>query len=186
VVGGQPQDGREQLTEGIEPDWWAKAILRGWISANDVLAVYHSGRMDVRLLQGFLLFDLEPQEGLRLLAVTAGSLVGVVVSREDNGSRVTVSHSALGLAEVVGIQSHWSTWFDPRELDDVDLTPQADLAVEIHLRSPLGPFGKEICLPFDRDDYRGEPTPAVRRFIGHLERLLPGPRSAPAAREEAQ
>lgn len=182
----EAQDGHEQLIGAIEPDWWARAILRGWISANEVLAVYHSGRIDVRLLQGFLLFDLEPTEGLRLLSVTTGSLVGVVVRRNGDGSRVTLSRWVVGLAEVISIQSDWSSWFDPRKLDDVDLTPQSDLKVEIRLRSPLGPFGTEVHLPLDRNDYRGDPTPAARRFIGQLERLLPGPQSLPAPREPRQ
>jgi len=186
VAHDEAQDGYEQLIGGIEPDWWARAMLRGWISANEVLAVYHSGRIDVRLLQGFLLFDLEPKEGLRLLSVTTGSLVGVVVRRTGDGARVTLSRYALGLPEVMSIQSVWSSWFDPRKLDDVDLTPQSDLTVEIRLRSPLGPFGTEVHLPFDRDDYRGDPTPAIRRFIGQLERLLPSPGSPPPPGEPTQ
>jgi hypothetical protein len=161
-------------------------MLRGWISPNEVLAVYQSGRIDVRLVQGFLLFDLEPKEGLRLLSVTTGSLVGVVVRRDGDGPRVTISRSTLGLAEVISIQSNWSSWFDPSKLDDVDLTPQAGLTVETRLRSSLGPFGTELHLPFDRDDYRGDPTAAIRRFIGELERVLPGPGSSPSPGEPTQ
>jgi len=186
VAQGETPDIDERLSGGIEPDWWASAILRGWVSANEVLAAYHSGRIEVRLHQGFLLFDLEPKEGLRLLSVTTGSLVGVVISRNGDGSRVTIERWAVPLAEVIGIQSNWSSWFDPRKLDDVDLAPQSDLTVDIGLRSPLGPFGTEVHLPFDRNDYRGDPTPAIRRLIGQLEPLLSGPGSLPSPREPTQ
>jgi hypothetical protein len=161
---------QENGTAGIEPEWWASAIARGPF-ANDAVAYYCSGQMDIRVVQGFVMFDIEPDDRVDLLAVTTTTLVGAEVRRNGNGTRVWVSRSAIPLREVRRIDSSWPHWIDPERLDSVDMSPGDGLTVQIELRSALGGFGEQIGLPLRKDDYRGEPSPAVCRFVEALERL---------------
>jgi hypothetical protein len=176
MEGDKAKESDETLTNGIQPEWWARAIRRGWISANEPFAFYYSGDIDIRSVSGLRIFDFEPGDGVRLLAVTTESLVGVVVRRAGNGANVSLSfsRSAIGFGEVLSIRSAWSSWIDLRDPDDVDFSPQFGLSVDIELRSSLEGFGTEIHLPLDQSDYRGEHTPAVHRFVDRLERRLSG------------
>jgi hypothetical protein len=159
----------DNRTAGIEPEWWASAIARGAF-ANEAVAYYCSGQMDMRVIQGFVMFDIEPDDRVDLLAVTTTTLVGAEV-RRGNATGVSVSRSAIPLREVRRIDSSWPRWIDPGRLDAVDLGPGDGLRVQIELRSALGGFGEHIELPLRKGDYRGESFPAVRRFVDALERL---------------
>src|SRR5437762_12609544 len=142
---------RQNGTAGIEPEWWASAIARGPF-ANEAVAYYCSGQMEIRVIQGFVMFDIEPDDRVALLAVTTTTLVGSEVRRNGNGTGISVSRSAIPLREVRRIDSSWPRWIDPGRLDVVDLSPGDGLRVQIELRSALGGFGEQIELPLRKDD----------------------------------
>jgi hypothetical protein len=139
----------------------------------EVFAYYFSRRIELTTMQGFAVFDIEPAEGVSLLALTATALVGTRVRKQGGSTGVSVSRSAVALSEVRGINSSWRGWIDPARLDDLKLGPGRGVTADIELRSSLGEFGNTIHLPLRTEDYRADPTAAVRRFVEVLEEQLP-------------
>jgi hypothetical protein len=169
VTENSATDDQRALTQGIHPLWWATAIER-WLG-NEFVSLYYSGRVRDSA-PGFLHFDSEPEEGLRLLAITRATLVGVVIQPAGNPPTLSISRTAISLRELLRLDTNWSAWINPMDLDNVDLQPQGSFTAKIELRSPLSGFGARIALPLAATDYGGQPKLAVQRFMDQLERQL--------------